>query len=83
MGKGYVYECTGIACDVVFCMGKTMLSACVESFYIFNCMSHFMLVETKSTQTKLYSTGKVSDCGQNIVIGSDKTAILIMDRIFL
>ena len=50
---------------------------------IFNYMSHFMLYETKSTQTKLYSTGKASDCAQNIVIGSDKTTMLTMDHIFL
>ena len=43
---------------------------------IFNCMSHFMLYGTKSTQIKLYSTGKASDCAQNIVIGSEKTTML-------
>ena len=42
-----------------------------------------MLYETKSTQTKLYSTEKASDCAQNIVIGSDKMTMLTMDHIFL
>ena len=53
------------------------------SLLIFNCMSHFMLYETKSTQTKLYSTGKASDCAQKIGIGSEKMTMLAMDHIFL